>query len=1635
MSLLNYERRVRLRCTSNIQHPIPNWAIINLSVREFDIMDTEALDTYLVDYFSDLIGNIRTHLAGLQGFDVRALELIQNADDAEAEEVLFDIRDDGLIVRNDGRFTFCGDLRPKTCSRTASEGNMCDFHRIKLVGSGGKRARSSNIGRFGIGFVSVYQVTDHPSVRSSGVELVLMPEKQQCRVTKAPREEGTEFFLPWARDSGSVGRRELGVSHIAPRHISQLENDVTQVLRKSLLFLRHVNRAEIRRNGKLIFGCQLERADGDDLLVSFSPNGEMEHWIILRADAAEGISDLLVKHPHLANDKRNTAVSVGMRTEPGPLADGMLYAYLPTEQSSGLPVHINADFYPEGDRKALIFSGHQHEQAWNEALIEAAAARIANAPEKLLKSLGDVHFWDLVDSAYRLATQDKSNPACFKRHWHYIKQELGTAKVVLAEGGTYQSPVDVLISQKVPLDKEQSSALYQIGGQTPTAILRPFQNPMNQLGAAFLTLDRFLGLYESSSSGAVPGETLVSRDRILSLYTPLWSILEGLLPEGSGANKVVSTALRRLLETPLLVTEDSILVTPAQTRAAPTDSDAGRFARLFPRLAVAHHSLASFPRLRALLKEINLPIVVEHICNVASEEGLREAVRVGRSDLQDLYELLVELDQRTDADESTYQALRSLPIWPTPSGLTSAETALLPGDFKDPTGDSSLLDVTRLSVPVREFLRNKLRVPVQTVNTFVRTVLPRFFSEGSPRDTKRYGSLLMELANHPSLMDDDECRGVLQSLCLVPTRNGGWSRPVDTYWHTDALARALGDNKALWLDESRLPNSRSVTAFINQLGIRRKPAPSHLVERIISIAKRHKPTDEAKRASEQAFYALCDDYEAGPGQERFATALITLKSGAYLPADGDIDNWHWPSNLYAPYRAEAFRSQADILAFRNTNRLKTDLLNEMGISIRPETELVVNHLLWCVETGTQPSNSVYQILNERAREDGVDLHSLRDTPCIYFEQTSSFLRPNQLYWSPQRLGRYAYAIPSALASYRPLFDALGVKNAPECEDLINVLADIVSAHYDQGLPVIGTDRAVYERCLAGFAKLADEGGSLEEVLTRLREMPVVINIHGNLAFADEVLIKDSSWHAKFFSEDLDQALCEPDAEFRELLIAIGVQELSKIAQVDLIETAGHEESVDDFLAPLREKCDVIVRILHEFSAPVRSRVRTALQNLKASSCETMRVRAFVRLANGVIQGAPAETRAFFCANSSTLTIARPIDGSCWDPVLATTLHQLIREERASEIPNLVLLVALLLPLSVEEAHARATSAGIPLESDLGGAGHDQLLESEEVRELGIAEPTLETTASAADVPDGHLESIDSADGGQIPEAVAAEDTVSQENAGGEGADGNRVGDVATADGLDPAGISQKVNASAHPRKRQKYKQKWERRLLSYVKNSSENSDEAAPSNARRSHNLAVEARARRAVCEYEEARGRDPVEMAITHPGYDILSVAPGTGEERYIEVKGVTGEWNITGVGLSAYQFEMSRELRHRYWLYVVELFDDGSEPNVHPIEDPANKVTAFMFDGNWRDVSTREGEDRFARFVPGCRILHRTIGVGVILSVDVRGSSRLLTVKFDDKPHPTPNVPLNLTQIRALGLDEEQDEDLDDIDGEDRT
>ena len=1081
-----------------------------------------------------------------------------------------------------------------------------------------------------------------------------------------------------------------------------------------------------------------------------------------------------------------------------------------------------------------------------------------------------------------------------------------------------------------------------------------------------------------------------------------------------------------MLAIPFIVTEDLYAVTISQSYTAPVASDAGRVAALLPRLAVSAHHILGFPKIARLIRQLELGAVVNHISSMCATEPVEDVIGVDQQELRDLYSMLADLDRQSNVETVVYEALRNLPIWLSSRGLIKATQALLPGSFTDPTGQADLLETSVLTDSAREFVSSKLGVQTQTIEAFVQNVLPRFFNDDGPLDTQKYPRLITELASHPALVNDENIRRLLGSLPIVPTQDGLWSRPTNTYRRTDDLVKVLGDATHLWLDNSRVPNVRSVHTFIDNLGIRRSPLAQHLVERMLSIAEKYLPTEDAKRASGDAFYVLCDHYEEWSEKPFFQGAIDNLRGVACFPAVGDSEKWHSGGELYAPYRAEAFRSQANILDLRNTARLKTELLEDLDVTINPETKLVIDHLQYCVKTGDPPHVSTYQVLNERAQRSDPLISTLAGSRCIYVESQKSFVRPNQLYWSPQQLGRFAFTIPGNLEAFKPLFTAIGVKNAPEGRDYVDILLDIVGEYFEQSKPVAGADRSVYDACLIGVSA-ADER---EEIATpdirRLQEAPTILNLMGQPTHPDEVLLHDSEWHAGFFNGELDRALCKPAPELWPFIEKVGVMRLSESAEVALEFVDGPKADEPQLAERLMERIDILARLLHDKPTPVKQKVRKALSELAAVSYELVRIQASVHVGGDCASAPPSAAHAFYDIDKRQLILARPVGDRIWPHVLNAIFHQLMPEESGSEISKLTLSVRPLMSMPVEEAHRELTDAGIPYLDAESVSGQADDLTSSSLDDMGRTtdpgyQPESKPDTAPADAPKGGERTPDrpgtSRPTGE-PKAPPKDVPPPDQGQPGTGSKGAREKDA--PDGDRAAGHGHSTGLSTGDKRakkpRPKHKEQWDRRLLSYVRKKQEESGDADEQEGPSEHNLAVEVVARAAVCAYEKARGRVAEQMAQTHPGYDIISRNPLTGEDRFIEVKGINGEWNQTGVGLSRLQFSNAQDYGDRYWLYVVEFASDPQLMRIHPIRSPATQVTSFMFDGNWRDAVTDEHADPSSQFIPCVRIHHQDMGIGKIIDVISRGNTKLLTIQFDGKPQATPNVILNLYRMRIL-------------------
>jgi hypothetical protein len=175
----------------------------------------------------DLLGHLyseRTHFI---------FELIQNAEDAGATALAFELFGDRLEVRHDGRPFTEADVR-----------GVCG------VAQSGKSADLTKIGQFGIGFKSVYAYTATPRVHSGAehfqIDHYVRPSPAEPPGNPAEDSPDTLFIFPFDHDvvpaATAVGEISAALNRIEPA---------------TLLFLRNITR--LRAHGAQITDTVIER--------------------------------------------------------------------------------------------------------------------------------------------------------------------------------------------------------------------------------------------------------------------------------------------------------------------------------------------------------------------------------------------------------------------------------------------------------------------------------------------------------------------------------------------------------------------------------------------------------------------------------------------------------------------------------------------------------------------------------------------------------------------------------------------------------------------------------------------------------------------------------------------------------------------------------------------------------------------------------------------------------------------------------------------------------------------------------------------------------------------------------------------------------------------------------------------------------------------------------------------------------------------------------------------------------------------------------------------------------------------------------------------------------------------------------
>ena len=357
-------------------------------------------------------------------------ELLQNADDAGASEmnICYDTRyhrvkreslffpgmaechGPALVVNNNAMFT------------------KEDFKNITKLAGATKVGQVLKIGKFGVGFCSVYHITDIPSFISDDLLYIFDPTltylKDEIRNPALPGKKvsftsnfisrskqlapyvGLFGFDPQSHYEGTMFRfpfrttaSELSGKICTADDVKQLREQIQNCSSKLLVFLQNIKSITISQidqgqesSQKLMSITKTTQTLGSRCIhgvtcsVSGSPNTS-EYWLV------ETSTETILEKYSTAS----VACSLCPLPESGEqcyraqLVEGEMFCFLPLSVKTGLPVHVSSNFAVSNNRTGIWTSDDSSERSeevqWNESLMEGV---ISSAYCELLEALKEM---------------------------------------------------------------------------------------------------------------------------------------------------------------------------------------------------------------------------------------------------------------------------------------------------------------------------------------------------------------------------------------------------------------------------------------------------------------------------------------------------------------------------------------------------------------------------------------------------------------------------------------------------------------------------------------------------------------------------------------------------------------------------------------------------------------------------------------------------------------------------------------------------------------------------------------------------------------------------------------------------------------------------------------------------------------------------------------------------------------------------------------------------------------------------------------------------------------------------------------------------------------------------------------------
>uniref|UniRef100_A0AAZ1Y352 HEPN domain-containing protein n=1 Tax=Oreochromis aureus TaxID=47969 RepID=A0AAZ1Y352_OREAU len=398
----------------------------SLETHTFDDMSPLAFDFEQQEHLTVRIKNIISAYPSKKDI---LKELIQNADDAEATEIHFiwDKRQHGQEKTFGEKWN---NLQgPALCVFNNKVFSDADIKGIQQLGEGGKHNTPGTIGKYGVGFNSVYHLTDCPSILT-GDEVLCISDPNQKYIEnhsnnqrygigykladtfkemyvdvyksflpdKFSLKEGTMFRLP-LRMGTNANTSKISQQGVTDRDMKELCSALSEDPEGLILFLKNICKIKVHeinkdsqelktifeveknlpqrsRDEKDAFVKHLQNALKSDktpphktfyeTVISTSDKRQSK-WIV-----AEQFGSFKDSFELKLSDKLPQAsLAARVNTKGSSVMDfkGEAFCSLPLPGKTGLPVHVNVNFEVDSARRSLWKEdGKSKKSNWNEIL-------------------------------------------------------------------------------------------------------------------------------------------------------------------------------------------------------------------------------------------------------------------------------------------------------------------------------------------------------------------------------------------------------------------------------------------------------------------------------------------------------------------------------------------------------------------------------------------------------------------------------------------------------------------------------------------------------------------------------------------------------------------------------------------------------------------------------------------------------------------------------------------------------------------------------------------------------------------------------------------------------------------------------------------------------------------------------------------------------------------------------------------------------------------------------------------------------------------------------------------------------------------------------------------------------------------